>query len=980
MNKDTLNSFSKRVKGEFYKDQLHRLIYATDASAYREVPVGILVAKDVNDVKEAIAFARENKLGIIPRAAGTSLAGQVVGKGLVVDCSKYMNQILELNTKDHWVRIQPGVVLDELNLYLKNFGLFFGPETSTSNRCMVGGMVGNNSCGAHSIVYGSTRDHTLEIKGLLSDGSEVVFNALSHEEFLQKTQIDGLEGEVYRQIAQILSPLEVRQRIENEFPDIEIKRRNTGYAIDLLSRMKPFNDLGPDFNFCSLLCGSEGTLLFITEVKLNLVPLPPAHTGLLVVHHKSIEEALKANLVALAQKPVAIELIDKFLLDCTRNSAEHSKNRFFLEGDPEALLCIEFVADSQRAIVAKSEALISAFKQEGFGYHFPLLFGNDISRVWALRKAGLGLLSNIPGDAKPQPVIEDTAVNPRHLPEYIAEFNKVLAQHNLTCVYYAHIATGELHLRPVLNLKDPEGVRLFRLVATEIARLVKKYRGSLSGEHGDGRLRGEFIPYMIGQENFQLLLDIKQTWDPEGIFNPGKITRTPPMDSSLRFLPGQDTPDFETILDFSDTLGLVRMAEKCNGSADCRKSALIGGTMCPSYQATFDENKTTRARANLLREGLNNPTKLNRFDNEELYEILDMCLSCKACKTECPSGVDMAKLKAEFLYQYYQSNRRPLRMYLIAYFGFSQKLASYIPVFYNYLISNTIWSKGIKKAIGFAKQRSLPKVQRLTWSRWLNKNLDTINQTNSGSNRLVALFVDEFTNYNEAAIGIKATQLLSKLGYSLIYLKHSESGRAKISKGFLKRARGLALKNVTHFLEKLPSQVPLVGIEPSAILSFRDEYPDLLRGEQNKKALELAKRTFTLEEFIASEFEAGRIDANLFTLQETKIFYHGHCQQKAMSGTQAAKQTLSIPKNYHVEEIKSGCCGMAGSFGYEKEHYDLSMKIGELILFPKVRSLIKDEVMAASGTSCRHHIKDGTGKEVFHPVEILWNALKENQT
>jgi len=451
------------------------------------------------------------------------------------------------------------------------------------------------------------------------------------------------------------------------------------------------------------------------------------------------------------------------------------------------------------------------------------------------------------------------------------------------------------------------------------------------------------------------------------------------MDSSLRFVPGQDTPEFKTILDFSDTLGLVRMAEKCNGSADCRKSALIGGTMCPSYQATSDENKTTRARANMLREALNNHESINRFDNKELYEVLDMCLSCKACKTECPSGVDMSKLKAEFLYQYYQSNRRPLRMFLVASFSSSQKLASYVPGIYNYLISNAISSSVIKKAIGFADKRSLPKVKRLTWSRWLSKNLDTLNRANANSTTEVALFIDEFTNYNEASIGIKATQLLSKLGYRLIYLKHWESGRAKISKGFLKSARSLARKNVSLFFEELPNHVPLVGIEPSAILSFKDEYPDLLRGEQKLKAIELAKRTFTIEEFLANEFVAGRVDANLFALHEKKIFYHGHCQQKAMIGTQAAKQILTIPKNYQVEEIKSGCCGMAGSFGYEKEHYDLSMKIGELILFPKVRTLLKDEVMVASGTSCRHHVKEGTGKEVYHPVELLWDALKENQ-
>lgn len=973
---EKIRKFRTSLDGEFYSDNLHKTIYATDASAYKELPAGVLVAANNSDIRKAIEFARENKLTLIPRAAGTSIAGQVVGNGLVVDCSKYMNQILEINAKEKWVRVQPGVVLDELNKVLEPLGLFFGPETSTSNRCMMGGMVGNNSCGAHSIVYGSTRDHTLEIKGYLSDGSEVKFKELTNQEFEAKCHQQDLEGEIYRRFKEMFSNEEIRKNIQKEFPDPKLKRRNTGYAIDILSQMQPFNPSGKAFNMCALLAGSEGTLFFTTEIKLNLVPLPPKHKGLLVVHHNSLEESLEANVLALQFEPVAVELIDKFLLDCTINSPEHSKNRFFLQGDPEALLCIELAEETETAIHKKTEAIIEAFKQKGYGFHYPLLFGKDINKVWALRKAGLGLLSNIPGDAKPQPVIEDTAVSPEKLPAYIKDFNEVLRQNNLTCVYYAHVATGELHLRPVLNLKEENGIRLFRVVATEIARLVKKYNGSLSGEHGDGRLRGEFIPYMIGHQNYNLLKEIKNTWDPERVFNSEKITDTPPMDTNLRFSAGHQTPEIQTIFDFSDTEGYIRMAEKCNGSADCRKTAIIGGVMCPSYQATRDERNTTRARANMLRETINNSKITNRFDNPELYDVLDLCLSCKGCKTECPSGVDMAKLKSEFLYQYYKSHTIPIRSRLIASFSKSQQIAGYVAGMYNSLISFCLTEKIIKKTIGFAAKRSLPKVYRQTWKKWLLKNVDELNGKLLSPIGEVFLFVDEFINFNEPYIGITATKLLNRLGYKINYIDHKESGRAKISKGFLESAQKIAAQNIGVFSELINKDCPLVGIEPSAILSFRDEYPDLLRGEMKEKSKSLAQHVFTIEEFLHREFAEGKISSDFFSDEPAKILYHGHCQQKALTGTDSTLKMLSIPKGAKVEEIKSGCCGMAGSFGFEKEHFDLSMKIGELVLFPKVRKASAGEKIAASGTSCRHHIKDGTGKETQHPVEILYSMLK----
>ncbi|MBN2610468.1 MAG: FAD-binding protein [Bacteroidales bacterium] len=971
-----LTALKSQLEGELFFDKTSRFIYSTDASAYREKPLAIAMPKTIDDIKKLVQFARENKIGLTPRAAGTSLAGQVVGNGIIADISKHFTKILEVNPEEKWVRVQPGVILDELNLHLKQYNLFFGPETSTSNRCMIGGMVGNNACGAHSLIYGSTRDHLLCVKAVLSDGSEVEFKPLTSDEYMAKLNGNGLEGSIYKNIQGILELKENQDEIRSQYPDPVLKRRNNGYAIDLLLESDPFTSNGIPFNFCKLIAGSEGTLAFITEIKLNLVPLPPKVKGLVCVHFETLEEAFKANLIALKHNPGAIELMDKFILECTKANIEQRKNRFFVKGDPEAIMIVEFARETQEEIVQLRDILEKDIRTAGYGYHFPLITGPDINRVWALRRAGLGVLANIPGDAKPVSLIEDTAVNPALLPDYIADIKEMLNRYNLECVFHAHIATGELHLRPVLNLKDPKDVELFRTVATETARIVKKYKGSLSGEHGDGRLRGEFIPVMVGEKNYELLREIKKTWDPENIFNPGKIVNTPPMDTNLRYEPGKVERKFDTIFDYSSTLGFMRLVEMCNGSGDCRKSALIGGTMCPSYMATRDENATTRARANMLREVLSNSNKKNPFDDKELYNILDLCLSCKGCKSECPSNVDMAKLKAEFLQHYYDSNPIPLRTRLIAYITTINKLASVVPGIYNWFVTNRFFSTLIKKSIGFAVKRSMPTLSRQTMNRWLKKNLEKLNNEVSNPKKEVYLFVDEFTNFNDVPTGIVTVKLLTKLGYRVKVTAHKESGRTFISKGFLRKARKIAIENVTIFKDVISEESPLIGIEPSAILTFRDEYPDLVGDSLRKESQQLGANALIVDEFIAKEYEKGNIDRNLFTDKEKYIKLHGHCQQKAVASTAPMKVMLGIPVNYKVEEIKSGCCGMAGSFGFEKEHYDLSMKVGELVLFPEVRKSTVETIIVAPGTSCRHQIKDGTGRRAFHPVEILYEALK----
>jgi len=973
---DKLQQLAQTLEGEFYTDATMRILYATDASAYREMPLAVAVPKSNDDIKKLIAFAHTEKTSLIPRTAGTSLAGQVVGSGIIVDVSKYFTEILELNKEERWVRVQPGVIRDELNMFLKPYGLMFGPETSTANRAMIGGMVGNNSCGSNSIVYRSTREHLLEVKAFLSDGSEAAFKTLDVDEFNAKCDGDTLEANIYKNIRSFLSNYENQQEIRKEFPKKSIERRNTGYAVDVLLETAPFNAGEPDFNFCKLIAGSEGTLAFLTEIKLNVVPLPPKETGLLCVHFNNVDESLRANLIALKYSPTASELIDHFILECTKDNIEQRKNRFFVQGDPGAILVIEFKKDTREELESIAKQVETEMRAAGLGYYFPLLFGQDTNKIWTLRKAGLGLLANLPGDDKAVPVIEDTAVDVNDLPGFIAEFNVILKKYGLYSVHYAHAGSGEIHLRPIINLKTGEGNHLFRTIAEEIAALVKKYQGSLSGEHGDGRLRGEFIRQMVGEKNYQLLRQIKYTWDPGNIFNPNKIVDTPSMNEMLRYTPGQQTPKFKTIFRYYNQ-DVLQHAEQCNGSGDCRKTHLSGGTMCPSFMATRNEKDTTRARANILREFLTNSNKLNRFDHKEIYEVMDLCLSCKGCKSECPSNVDVAKLKAEFLQQYYDANGVPFRSKLIANFTNSAKLAALMPGMYNFVMKNKSTSNVIKKLSGFAKDRSMPTVYKTTLRSWHKKYKQQKKKSSQRStvNGQLFFFCDEFTNYNDTEIGIKAILLLEKLGYEVIIPEHEESGRTWLSKGFVRDAKKIVNRNIVLLKDLVEEHKPLIGVEPSAILTFRDEYVDLADDDLFDAAKKLSKNVFTIDEFIANEIDKGNINARQFGTEKRNITLHGHCQQKALSSVAPTVKILSLPENYSVQTIPSGCCGMAGSFGYEKEHFDISMKIGELVLFPTVRKQTEDIIIAAPGTSCRHQIKDGTGRVAKHPVEILYEAL-----
>ena len=1055
-----------------YTDPLHRIAYAIDASAYREIPQGVTFPENEQDIVYLIETARERKTHLIPRAGGTSIAGQVVGGGIVVDISKYFKKILEINKEERWARVQPGVVLDELNLALEPYGLFFSPETSTSNRCCIGGMFGNNSCGSHSLVYGSTRHHVLEAHGVLCDGSVEVFKTYtikqleerfghrfweteclchSQQGFAEMESISGrgqqasLIQNIYAQLIQWALDDNIVHLIEENYPDKSLRRRSCGYAIDeviedLHNASKPFEER--TINLCKVLAGSEGTLAFITEIKVDLDPLPPKEKMVVCAHCDTLQKSFLGNLVALKFHPAAVELMDRNILELSKQNVEQQKNRFFVQGDPAAILIIELRGETREEIDAVAEQMEQALTQgdEPLVYACSRVYGSEISKVWSLRKAGLGLLTGMKGDAKPIGVIEDTAVAPEKLPDYMADFAKMLEELDLSCVYHAHISTGELHLRPIINIKEAEGKRKFREVAYQTALLVKKYKGSLSGEHGDGRLRGEFIQLLYGDQVYALMQDLKKCWDLLQVFNLHKIVDTLPMDSMLRFDVGQQYAiekelcgkdglstssrtcntyyNWKAAFDECKVEGatgaknqlhaLMCSIEQCNGAGDCRKSNLIGGTLCPAFKVSGDETKATRARANVLREILTRGWESEAFTvtncvpqfekgtspncetqfatlksilkSKELAEVLDSCLACKGCRSECPSNVDMTRLRSEILQQKYDIDGMPLRSFAVSWMATVEKLGHIVWPIYNLFASWKFSSDIIKRIIKFTTERDIPTLSRITMRKAVQR--ECRKHHGNVTKGKVYLFADEFTNFQEAELGLTFAKLLLRLGYKVEIPKHVESGRAAISKGNLKLAKKFALKNVNLLKDKISEETPLVGIEPSCILSFRDEYPDLVPAELRPHAQQLGHNALLFDEFIMREVAAGRITANDFKTDNVEIWLHGHCHQKALVGTEKTVQALKLLSGAKVHIIPSGCCGMAGSFGYEKEHYKTSLAIGEMVLFPTIRKAIENDknitpvIVSAPGTSCRQQILDGTGVHAVHPVEILYRWVK----
>lgn len=953
---DLQNELHARLQGDVRFDQTSRLLYATDASLYQVMPIGVVVPRDAEDVVETVRLCAERRVPVLPRGSGTSLAGQTVGTAVVLDFTPYMNRVLELNVEERWVRVQPGVILDELNAFLKPHGLKFAPDVATSNRASIGGMMGNNSCGARSLLYGKTIDHVLEQQVVLSDGSVAHFCEVTPEEWERRGQAETLEGRLYRETARICR--ENAAEIDLRFP--RIMRRVGGYNLDEIVRHRRHN-------LARLMVGSEGTLATVTEAKLSLEPTPRC-TGLLISHFSDLLESLTAVRWIADHGPAAIELMDRIILDLTRDNLDLRPARSFLKGDPEAALITEFYGDTPEEVLAKLERLAQELEGRSAGYaHVQIPDAAGQQNVWSVRKAGVGILMGMKGDAKPAGFIEDTAVAPEALPDYIRDLRALLGEYDLDACYYAHASVGCLHVRPILNLKKAEDRARLREIASRVADLVLSYGGAISAEHGDGLLRSEWQERMFGPQVYQAFRELKAAFDPQGIMNPGKIVDAPRMDESLRYHAGYQTLPVETLLDFSRDGGFARAVEMCSGVGACRKK--LDGTMCPSYRGTLDEAHSTRGRANTLRMLLSGQAGPPRLADPKGMEVLDLCLECKACKSECPSNVDMAKLKYEFLAHYHAEHGTPLRARFFGNIAWVSRLGSAAAPLANWIQELPLTRSLLDRWLGIDRRRPFPRLAGETFRAWFRRHKPG---PRAGQRGEVLLLADTFTDYQEPEIGRDAVRVLEAFGYRVRVPDLKCCGRPLISKGLLREARAHAEWNVAALTSRELRDLPLLGLEPSCVVSYRDEYTDFRLGEA---AEALAARTWMLEDFLADR-HADDADRP-FREERRRVLLHGHCHQKSVLGMNRTVQALRMVPGYDVTLLNTGCCGMAGTFGYEKEHYDLSLRIGELSLFPPVRDADPETLVVTAGTSCRHQIRDGTGRTALHPVQALARALAE---
>lgn len=949
------HELERSIEGEVRFDTYSRILYSTDASLYQIEPIGVVLPKNVPDIITTVQIARSYHVPILPRGGGTSLGGQAVGQAVVLDLSKYMNQILEVNQEERWVRVQPGIVLDELNAALRSTGLFFAPDVSPSNRANIGGMIGNNSSGAHSILYGKTIDNVYELKVVLSDGREILCKDLTAEELQAKTRLLGIEGQVYRTIPRIVE--QNKEEILKRYP--KIMRRVGGYNLDEFVKDQPFN-------LSKILIGSEGTLAVTTEAKLKLVPRPKM-TAVDVIHFHDLLEAMEASQEILQHHPAAVELIDRMIINLTRDSLDYSRKMTFVEGDPAALLFVEFYGESQAELTEKIEDLEAHMKEKGFGFHFVrALDEKKKGDIWAVRKAGLGLLQGLKGDKKPIAFVEDTAVAPEKLAPFVKRFDEIIRAHDTTAGYYGHASVGCLHVRPLIDVKQASEIRKMRSIAEQVLRLTMEFGGAMSAEHGDGLVRSEWNEIFFGTQLYNAFREVKRTFDPQGIMNPGKIVDAPRMDENLRYGASYRALFIPTHLNFSREGGFDRAIEQCNGMAICRKT--LEGTMCPSFMVTREEEYSTRGRANALRAVLSGKLPPEEFTSERMYEVLDLCIECKGCKAECPSNVDMAKLKYEFLAHYNEKNGLSLRSWIFGNISTLNQVSALAPALANQMLSSKVGKWLLDRVVGIDQRRTLPLFAAQPFTRWFASRNGS---ASPGPNGTVVLFHDSFMTYNEPEIGIAATQLLEKAGFRVLLVDKRCCGRPMISKGMIEAARENARYNIEQLAPYAEQGIPIIGCEPSCLVTLRDEYLDLV---DDPRAELVARHSLMIEEFLLQMHEAGKLSLP-FRETPKKILLHGHCHQKAIISTAPSLQVLRFPPGFEVEEINSGCCGMAGAFGYEKEHYDFSMAIGEQRLFKAIRAKGPEYEIVAAGTSCRHQILQGTGRKPRHLVEVLLEAL-----
>ena len=973
MNRDSalpefFTALRKQSGGELRSDTYSKILYSTDASIYQKMPLGVYLPRSVEDVHAAVELAAEYKIPLLPRTGGSSLVGQAVNEAVVIDMTRYLDQVLELNSEEMWVRVQPGLVLDELNLYLKPHGLQFGPDPASSNRAAMGGIVANNSTGAHSILYGMTADHVLETKVILSNGQMATFQAFDQPALDAYLRADGLEGEIYRQIWQIS---------QNEADTILAGtphhwRRCGGYNLDRFVEGATFKvDQDHRFNLAKLISGSEGTLAVMTEIKLNLVPLP-TKTALAILHFESLQSALRTVPTILEVGPSAIELLDNLAIRMCRDVPEYARLlTSFVEGEPNCVLITEFYGETEAELTARIQDLKDHLVKNSIHINIVSAIDPDLQqKVWTVRKVGLGLLMSIKGDHKPIPFIEDAAVPVEHLADYVAQVEGFCNGIGTDVAYYAHASAGCLHIRPLINTKEASEVAKLPEITQFSVELLGEYEGSFSSEHGGGRARSWLNEKFYGKDLYALYRQVKHTFDPENILNPGNIIEPAPMTENLRFGSDYGTVQISEHLDFREDLGFNRAVEMCNGAGICRKRT--AGTMCPSFMVTREEEHSTRGRANALRAALSGHLPAPELTSKRMFEVMDLCIECKACKAECPSSVDMAKIKFEFLAQYYEKNPVPMRTRLFGNYARWNRLGSgSLAGLANWGAKNSLARWLMAGIFQIGDERQLPEFASQPFTDWFHAR-QTGGQGVSQAEPVV-LFNDTFYTYNYPQVAIAATEVLEAMGLHVQLPGHYCCGRPMISKGLFKEARQLAQDTVARLAPFARAGTPIVGLEPSCVLSFRDEYLYLL--PDNEDAALVAENSVTFEEFLAARVETGTLNLE-FNEQDIKILLHGHCHQKSLVGTGPAETLLRSPGGYQVEVVDSGCCGMAGSFGYEAEHYETSMMMAERRLLPAVREVPEDTIIAAAGVSCRQQIQHGAGKTAQHPAEIIRTALR----
>jgi len=945
------------VDGEVRFDDISCALYSTDASVYQIRPLGVVIVRSREAVVSTMEVCRRHRCPLTMRGGGTSQAGQAIGSGLVVDTSKYFNRLLEVNPGERWARVEPGIVLDELNAALRAHGLRFAPDISTASRATVGGMMANNSAGARSVIYGKTIDHVLEQHVVLSDGSIAHLRPLQPGELDQACAGESLESACYREVRRIVGAC--AGEIERRYP--KVLRRVGGYNLDAFLR--------PPFNLAKLVVGSEGTLGVVVEAKIALVPLPK-FKAVLAIQFTDLLEALEATPAILAHAPSAIEVMDRFILDHTKQSAPLERIRkTFIEGDPAALLCVEFYSESSDDLPVRLDAVERDLTARRLGYRYHRAIDPAAqSAIWSLREAALGLSMAMKGDAKSLSFVEDTAVSPERLRDYIESFLGMVHRHGTRAGVYAHASVGCLHVRPVVNLKTETGVRQFEAIASDSADLVLEYGGALSGEHGDGLVRSPFMEKMFGPVLYDAFRRIKQTFDPDGILNPGKIVDAPPLTANLRYGAAYRTMHPVTFFDYSDHGGLAGAVEMCSGLGVCRKT--LDGTMCPSYMATREETHTTRGRANVLRLAMAGQIYEAGLGEEGVREVLDLCLECRACKAECPLGVDVARFKSEFLADYWRRHGTSIRAHLFGHIHELSRWGSRLAPLSNSIARTSAMRWLNERVMGVDRRRTPPAWASRTFARRFRRR----RVSRRAPSKTVAVFNDTFTNYYAPEIGMAGLDVLEAAGFAVELAPNVCCGRPLISQGLLAAARRQATFNTNELCPLAERGVPIVFFEPSCLSAIREDVPSLLRGNAQREAQRVADHAMLFEDLIESEWQAGRARLDL-QQGPARILLHGHCHQKSMGRLPAAKALLGRIPGSTVVDLDAGCCGMAGSFGYTRKHFDVSRAIGERRLLPAARALGPDAVLVASGTSCRHQIADFTDTHARHAAELLQSLI-----